>query len=89
MKFVNETSQTDPKNFYQVGNVIKNGRNIYLVVRDMDCYMLVSLTDNKLVSGINGATYFPTLEELADYFAQTNDKLLTGELKFIVVAHHN
>lgn len=89
MKFVNETSQTDPKNFYQVGNVIKSGGAVYLVIYDANYYMLVSLTDNTLMNGIHGNNKFTTLEELADEFAQSTDKLLTGELKFIAVAHHN
>lgn len=89
MRFVNEPSQTNTKNFYQVGNVIKSGESVYLVIYDANYYMLVSLTDNTLMNGIHGNNKFTTLEELADEFAQSDDELLTGKLSFIAVAHHN
>lgn len=64
-----------PENIYQVGNLIRNEEDLYLVVDDINGgYALVNLSKNDLFGR------YDTLEDLADECANEDDILVDAEI---------
>lgn len=64
-----------PENIYQVGNVIRNKDDLYLVVYDINGgYALVCLSKNDLFGR------YDTLEELAEDAKEDGDTLVDAEI---------
>lgn len=64
-----------PERIYQVGNVIRNGDDFYLIAKDFDGgYSIVSLKHNQVIGR------YDTLEELAEDIKEDDDILVHAEI---------
>lgn len=87
----NNINPQDPSKLYKVGNVIRNGRDTYIVIvknddrRDHtnDKFGLVFLRNGRLEYR-GGECWFDTETELSNAFYDGDDVLLTGKNTFDV-----
>jgi len=79
MEIVDKTPKVNMKDMYAVGNIIKNNSYTFLVIAscsidDKKPYKLLRLDTSEIIGSA------PTIEELANNWYSSEDRLVTGKL---------